>query len=192
MLGANLTKLNLSAETTINSKSFKHFCTMFYMSVIVVSGMPVCGSSTAAKKLAKKLRLKYFSVGKEFKKHMKGKETHRAIKMFNTKKGVSRSFHEELDNEQRRLAEKGNIVIDSKLGIYMLKDVADYKIWLKANKTEIAKRVASREKISFKAAKKLMEERTMVERQRFEMLCLGWKVQMGWWKFCLDFKVEQK
>jgi len=140
------------------------------MSVIVVSGMPVCGSSTAAKKLAKKLRLKYFSVGKEFKKHMKGKETHRAIKMFNTKKGVSRSFHEELDNEQRRLAEKGNIVIDSKLGIYMLKDVADYKIWLKANKTEIAKRVASREKISFKAAKKLMEERTMVERQRFKKI----------------------
>ena len=140
------------------------------MVVIVVSGMPVCGSSTAAKKLAKKLKLKYFSVGKEFKKHMKGKETHRAIKMFNTKKGTSRSFHEELDDKQRKLAEKGNIVIDSKLGIHMLKDVADYKIWLKANKTEIAKRVASREEISFKEAQKLMEERTKIERRRFKKI----------------------
>ena len=140
------------------------------MVVIVVSGMPVCGSSTAAKKLAKKLKLKYFSLGKEFKKHMKGKETDRAIKMFKTEKGASRSFHEHLDDKQRELAEKGDIVIDSKLGIYMLKDIADYKIWLKANKTEIAKRVASREKISLKEARKLMEERTKIERQRFKKI----------------------
>src|SRR3989344_9208606 len=133
------------------------------MVVIVVSGMPVCGSSTAAKKLAKKLRLRYFSLGKEFKKHIKkGKETDRAIKMFATQKGASRSFHEHLDNKQRELAKKGNIVIDSKLGIYMLRDIADYKIWLKASKTAIAKRVASREKISLSTARKLMEERNRV------------------------------
>ena len=140
------------------------------MVIVVVSGMPVCGSSTAAKKLAKKLKLKYFSVGKEFKKHMKGKETHRAIKMFKTEKGTSKSFHEELDAEQKMLAEKGNIVIDSKLGIFMLKDLADYKIWLKASKKEISKRVAKREKISLKDATKLMEQRTTTERNSFKKI----------------------
>ena len=140
------------------------------MVVIVVSGMPVCGSSTAAKKLARKLNLKYFSLGKEFKKHSKGKETHRAINTFKTKKGASKVFHKHLDAKQRRLAKKGNIVIDSKLGIYMLQDVADHKIWLKASKSAIARRVAKRERLSLKNAAKLMEQRNRIERSNFRRI----------------------
>ena len=72
------------------------------MVVIVVSGMPVCGSSTAAKKLAKKLRLKYFSVGKEFKKHMKGKSQVMALLLIITACNITGNITTPIIHENNR------------------------------------------------------------------------------------------
>ena len=42
------------------------------MKTFVISGLTSCGSSTIGKLLADKLALKYFSIGKEFKKRGEG------------------------------------------------------------------------------------------------------------------------
>jgi len=140
------------------------------MPVIVISGQPGCGSSTLASIIAKKLGLRHFSLGRIFKKLSKGSETEKATKGFETKKGGSAAFHAKLDKMQRKIAEKGNVVIDSKLGIHMLNDIADFKIWIKASEKIRARRIMKRDKVPFKQAMKLLKERENAERNFFKKI----------------------
>lgn len=140
------------------------------MPVIIISGQPVCGSSTLAGIIAKKLGLRHFSLGKEMKKLAKGRETEKATKGFSTKKGGSTKFHHNLDEMQRNVAQRGNVVIDSKLGIHMLEDIADFTIWLKAPKNVRARRVAKRDKINLKESMKSLEKREKTERRFFRKI----------------------
>lgn len=140
------------------------------MPVIAVSGQPGCGSSTLASIIAKKLGLRHFSLGRIFKKLSKGRETERATKGFETKKGGSAAFHVKLDKMQRKIAEKGNVVIDSKLGIHMLGDIADFTIWIKAPEKIRAQRIMKRDNVSFKKAMKLLKERESAERNFFKKI----------------------
>jgi len=141
------------------------------MSVIVISGMPGCGSSTVGKLLAEWLGLGFFSVGKYFKKQGFGeKETARAINFLKTEKGSSEKFHKELDEEQRRVAKGGNVVIESKLGIHFLKDLANHTVWLWAPMMVRAERVAGRDKISIEEALKKLQEKEKMERELFKKI----------------------
>jgi len=141
------------------------------MAVIVISGYPGSGSSTTAKLLSKKTKLKFFSVGAYYKSHHEAKkETERAVKFWKTKKGSSKKFHESIDDMQIKLAKKGNIVIDSKLGIHFLKDYADYKVWIKAPVSVRAKRYAKRDTISVKEAMKILKEKEKLERESFAII----------------------
>lgn len=142
--------------------------------------MPGAGSSTISKKLAKKLKLGYFSPGEFFKSHAKGKEVERAIKVFKSGKGKKKEFHKLIDDMQIKKAKKGNIVICGKLSIYMLKDIADYKIWLDCSLDERANRTAERDKISVKDAKKKISEREKLEVEE-------WKRDYG-----IDYRDQKK
>ncbi|MBU5688727.1 MAG: cytidylate kinase family protein [Candidatus Aenigmarchaeota archaeon] len=134
------------------------------MVVIAVSGLPGSGSSTLSKLLAEKLNLKYFSPGEYFKDHSnKNNQTSKALDVFKSGKGKEKNFHESIDEMQKRLAKKGNIVICGKLSILMLKDIADYKIWLDCAIKERAKRTAQRDGISYKEALKALKEREKLE-----------------------------
>ncbi len=137
--------------------------------VVVISGMSGCGSTTTGKLLSDKLGLKFFSVGTYFKKFEEGKETERAVKLWNTKKGSSASFHNEIDEMQIKLAKKGNIVIESKLGIMMIPN-ADFRIWLKAPVKTRAARYAKRDNIPAKEAEKLVKEKEILERENFQRI----------------------
>ncbi len=140
------------------------------MPVIVISGQPGCGSSTVASLIARKLKLKHFSLGKLMKKLSRGRETERATKSFVTKIGGSRKFHEGLDKMQRDIAMRGNVVIDSKLGVHMLEDIADLTIWVKAPKKIRVRRIAKRDNIPLKEAVKSLEERDRTERNFFKKI----------------------
>lgn len=137
------------------------------MPVICISGQSTCGTSTTAKLLAEKLNLKYFSPGKYFKKHFSGKETESATAGWDTKKGSSLDFHEEIDKLQQETAKKGNVVIDGKLSIWAIKK-ADLKVWIKADEKVRAGRVQKRETLPFEQALKILKEKDKKEIE-------GWK-----------------
>ncbi len=139
------------------------------MVVIVISGQSTCGSTTTARTLAEKLGLEFFSVGlkyKEIAKKMSSKETEAVAKFFSTSEGKSKSLHERLDEMQVEAAERGNVVIDSKLGIRMIKN-ADLKVYLKAPQGIRAERVAKRDGISIEEALDVLKKKDELEEKNF-------------------------
>lgn len=138
-------------------------------SVICISGQPACGSSTVAKTVAERLGLDYFSPGQYFKKHSSGKETESAITVWKTEKGSSKDFHKDIDRLQLEIAEKGNVVIDGKLSIRIVKD-AELNIWLKADINKRAERVAKRDSIDFESALAKLKEKEELERSSWKKI----------------------
>jgi len=140
--------------------------------VIIVSGPPGAGSSTIAKALARKLKLRYFSVGKIQKSFgTSKKEGKSALEVWRAKYGKSKYFHlKTLDQPQINEAKKGNVVINSKLGIHFLKNLSDKKIWLDVPLKVRAIRSAKRDKISVSQAIKEIKKREIIERNEFRRL----------------------
>jgi len=135
---------------------------------VVISGPPGSGSTKTALSLAKKLGLKCFSTGDLFKSYSKQRKN-RALDIW-SQFGKSREFHHDLDAYQREKAKKGNIVICGKLSVFLLKDVADFKIWLEAPLKVRAGRIAKREGISMVKAMDQTKEREEVERRAWERI----------------------
>ena len=137
------------------------------MVVIAISGMSGCGSTTTSKLLSKKLGLKFFSVGEYFRKNSQNLNTTNVLKFFKSKKGSSKKLHNKLDELVIQKAKKGNIVCDGKLTIHFLKNIADFKIYLKASKKIRAQRYVKKDKIAFKKAIELVDEKDKTEKKNF-------------------------
>jgi len=135
---------------------------------IVISGPPGSGSTKTALKLAKKLGLKCFSTGDLFKSYSKQRKN-RALDIWN-QYGKIRKFHQDLDEYQREKAKKGNIVICSKLSIFLLKDLADFKVWIESPLKVRAKRIAKREDISMIRAIDQIKKREEIERKSWKRI----------------------
>jgi len=144
------------------------------MPVIVISGQPGCGSSTTTRLLAKKLRLKRFSVGdynkRVARKFASGKESQRALSFWKTRYGSSRKFHVDSDKMSLKVAKKGNVVIDGKLAIKLLKGHYDVAVWLKAPKNIRAERYAKRDKLKLNEAKRILKDKERLERRNWKRI----------------------
>lgn len=164
------------------------------MTVIAISGQPGAGSTTTSKVLAKNLGFNHFSPGRVFKDIslgiVKGKfyypllqekctahglilpdyssssATQGVIDLWKTEFGKSPEFHKIIDEIQKELAKKGNIVIDGKLSLRMLPD-AKLKIWLKADSKVRAKRTANRESLNLQNSQSMLEKRETLERKEW-------------------------
>lgn len=119
------------------------------MVVIVISGRPGAGKTTAAKKIAEAFNLKYVSAGNLVRKI--------ARKMgFGTKGKEFLKFHEYMekhreidklvDEEIIKAAKEGNVVIEGWLAGQIVKN-ADIKIYLKVPLEIASKRISQRERI---------------------------------------------
>jgi cytidylate kinase len=119
--------------------------------------------------LAEKLGVEFFSVGKEYKSHGKGKnETEKAISFLSSEEGTSLPVNKSVDDLQIELARKGNIVIDAKAGIHFLREIADLKVWLYADFETRVKRIALRERWDLDLANEKLKEKEMLERELFQ------------------------
>ncbi len=136
--------------------------------VIAVSGPPGSGKSTYAKIIAYEFNLKYFSAGTVFRQiaremNVTFTELHQiAMSNFDIDKRVD----ETVINE----AKKGNIVIDAHLGAWLLKDIADVKIYVTAPLEIRVARISKRDNISIEDAKKLVKYREEINAKRFKTL----------------------
>lgn len=138
------------------------------MRAIVITGTIGCGNSTVAELLARKLGIKHFSLGKHFKSMGRGeKETDKGINYAKTSEGRNKKFHKSLDNMQEEMARRGDIVIDSKLGIHFLKNHAR-TIWLTAPEKTRAERICKREGWDFKKSLKKLREKESLEKELFK------------------------
>ncbi|MFH0832463.1 MAG: cytidylate kinase family protein [Candidatus Aenigmatarchaeota archaeon] len=143
--------------------------------IVVVSGMPGCGSTTTARLLAKKLKLKFFSVGAYTKKIMREdmkidkKETERSVDFWKTKRGKSKEHHVTVERMQEDLAKRGDIVIEGKISIRFIKN-ADFRIWLKAPLNVRAKRYVKRDNLMLKDAMRFLKEKQRDERENWKKI----------------------
>lgn len=132
--------------------------------VVAITGLPGAGTSTIAKMLAKRLKLEYFSPGEYFKSHSHAHDqSDQAMNVWKTEEGKKKSFHKSIDEMQMKKAKKGNIVICGKLSIYMLKGIANHKIWLDCSLDERAKRSSKRDGLDLEKTKKILAEREELE-----------------------------
>lgn len=145
------------------------------MTVIVISGMPGCGSSTTGVLLAEKLGLRFFSAGNHTKKiaieeeKIDKKQTERIVDFWKTSRGKSKDHHLSVEELQQALANDGNIVIESKLGIRFIKN-ADLRVWLKAPASLRAGRYVKRDGITHEEASKFLEEKEKSERDNWKRI----------------------
>lgn len=141
------------------------------MVVIVISGSPGAGSTTIAKRLSEELGLKHYSVGAQFKKLGVGKgEAVKALNLLGTYEGKSEKLHRKLDQEQIRVSEEGDVVIDGKMSIHLLKRKANLTVWIKCPLRVRAKHAAKRDGITVEEAERVLKDRERIEKELFKKL----------------------
>jgi len=139
--------------------------------VVVIASPPGVGGTTVAKAIAKKLKLKFFSVGLLYKELSEEKtESEAALELWKTKFGSSEKLHNYMDDLQIEMAKKGNIVIESTLGIHFIRNLSKYKIWLDTSLKIRAERSAKRDKISVEKALKEIAQREDIERRDWKRM----------------------
>ncbi|MCS7124676.1 MAG: cytidylate kinase family protein [Candidatus Bathyarchaeota archaeon] len=151
--------------------------------IICVCGMAGSGKSTVAKKLAERYGLKYYSGGdalralaieKGYKPLEKGWWESQEGLAFLENRGKNPEFDRTVDEKLLKVAEQGNVILDSWTMPWLLKK--GFKIWLEASPRKRAERVAKRDGISVKKALEALkskEEKTKAIYKRLYGFSLG-------------------
>jgi len=134
--------------------------------VVCVCGMAGSGKSTVAKRLAEKYGLKYYSGG-DILKTLALEQGYRRIEhgwweseegiRFLEKRGKDPKFDKMVDEKLLKLAQQGNVILDSWTMPWLLKK--GFKIWLDASVENRAKRIAKRDGISVEEAIKALKSK---------------------------------
>ena len=150
--------MNSSNEQTKNTKEKKI--------VVCISGMAGTGKSTLAKKLAQKYKLKYYSGGDAL-KALAAEEGYNSScngwwespegLRFLEKREKNLKFDKAVDHKLLESAQKGNVLLDSWTMPWLLK--TGFKIWLIASIKKRAERIAERDKITIKEARRVLKEK---------------------------------
>jgi len=165
--------------------------------VICIAGLTACGKSTAAKRLAEKFNLKYASGGtalKEAALKMGYKTSNRG--WWESAEGMRflehRARNSELDRQiddcLLKLAERGNIVLDSWTMPWLSRK--GFKIWLEVSAEERIRRLTGRDGISNEEAKRVIEEKDSRTRQIYDHL-YGFKLGEDYSPFDLILDSER-
>jgi cytidylate kinase len=138
--------------------------------VIAVSGLPGAGTSTIARGLAKRLGIGYFSPGEVFKGRSKSKRQAEAALEVWLGGGKERSLHEYLDNLQVEKAREGDVVVCGKLSVYILRDLADFKVWVDCPLDERVRRSAKRDGTTLDEAREELVKRESIETMEWKRI----------------------
>ena len=136
--------------------------------IIAISGLHGTGKSTIGKLIAKTLKIRYYSTGEAFREL--AKQNNMTIKEFTQYTENHPNIDLELDKKVIEFAKQGNIIIDSQLSGFLLKDIADFKIHLICPLNVRVERMANRDQMSHE--EKIIETRLREESEleRFNRL----------------------
>jgi cytidylate kinase len=145
--------------------------------VICIGGMAGSGKSTLARKVAEKYKLKYLSGGDAL-RALALEEGYRSVgagwwesregMRFLEEREKDRRFDETVDRKLLQMARKGNAVLDSWTMPWLLE--GGFKIWLEASPEKRARRIAGRDKISFKDALSALKRKERQTKAIYEKL----------------------
>ena len=139
--------------------------------VVAISGPPAVGTTSVAKAVAKRLHLPLLVVGRLQKRLVRTRnESRAALLSWRTKYGSDRRTHMERDLMQVERAERGDVVICSKLALHFLKDITPYKVWLTAPLHVRAARAAERDGTDVRETFKEISERQAIERREWKRI----------------------
>jgi len=134
--------------------------------IVCISGLAGSGKSTLARKLAAKYGLRCYSGGDAL-KALAINEGYKAIESgwweseeglhFLEKRINDAKFDKAVDKKLMKLAEEGNVILDSWTMPWLLKE--GFKIWLEASLEKRAERIATRDSMSFNAALRALREK---------------------------------
>ncbi len=146
---------------------------------IVISGWPAVGKTTIAGQLAEEFKLSMYNGGDILKMLAaeKGYSTEREdwwdtsdAKKFMQERKSDPSFDKKVDKKLADILKKGGAVITSYTLPWLVKDGAVVKVWLRGSQENRAKRMASRDNISFAEARKIIEMRDEENRRIYHKL----------------------
>ncbi len=135
------------------------------MVVIAVSGQPASGKTTIAKKLAEMYGLRYVSNGMLFRKL--AEELGVSFIELHKRAEQDYTIDKMIDEKAIEEAKKGNVVIEGHLAGWILKDIADVRIYLKADLNLRAERLAKRDGKSIEEALAEIKFREENNRNRY-------------------------
>ncbi len=134
---------------------------------VIVSGLTASGKSSVSKMLAEKFGLKYFSASSKLRDILPKKD----FQVWESKKGIDAVklrlrnpiYDKKLDSFILSYFKRSNnIIIDSWVAAWKIKDRKTIKIYIKADDKMRAMRVSKRDKIPFKKAFNFMKEKDML------------------------------
>jgi cytidylate kinase len=130
--------------------------------IICISGLAGSGKNTVGKIVARRLNLS------EVKLSFKDEAKKEKVDLMTVQKEATRdeSYDRELDREIAKMAKKGNCVVMTWLGPWIVKN-ADLRVWLNVSEKERAKRVAKRDRMSLREALKHIRKRDENNRRRY-------------------------
>ncbi|MHA1912068.1 MAG: (d)CMP kinase [Candidatus Kariarchaeaceae archaeon] len=136
--------------------------------VIVIAGPHGSGKSVVAKKLAKALDFSYGGAGRIFREL--AAEHNLTVSEFSELAENDYSIDKLIDAKTKKLARKGNVVLEGQLAAWMTKDLSDLKIFLSASLEVRVGRIAKREKLELTKAYTETKIREISEQNRFKTL----------------------
>ncbi len=118
--------------------------------IVLISGPSGSGKTTVARSLSAKLNLNYVSAGELFRQVAKsmGKD----ILDLNLEAEKDFSIDKEIDRKIFERALKGNVVIESHIVGWLLRDLSDVSVYLWAPVEERARRISIRDNLPYKEA----------------------------------------
>ena len=140
--------------------------------IITLSGKAGSGKSTVAKQLAKKLKLKHYSIGDIMRQI--AKERNVSLNKLSKLAEKDKTIDLELDKKQIELRDKNDFIIDGRLTAYFL-PFADLKVFLDCTDKTRTERIL-KEKRKDEESKSITElikkikQREQSERKRYEKL----------------------
>ena len=135
------------------------------MVVIAVSGSPGSGKTTFSKAISEMFGLDYWSSGEAFKRI--AEKLGMDLIEFHDYAEKHLEVDKEVDAMAVERAKMGNVVIDGHLSGWVLKDIADLKIYFHAPLEVRAKRVAKRDNVPYEVALKNVVKREESNKKRF-------------------------
>jgi cytidylate kinase len=136
--------------------------------ILAISGLHGTGKSTIGKLIAEALDIKFYSTGQAFRDC--ANEMNMSLEEFTEYVEEHPEVDKKLDNRVIEVAQEGNIIIDSQLSGYLLKNVADLKIHLTCPLEIRVKRMAARDNVSYEESLKETLLREKSEFERFKKL----------------------